>query len=211
MRGVGGSQERSWRGLEPGPQPVLAVTNAVGGDGWGQGGSGWAAASAHKRGGVWHDAWLRCFLQRAAPAGLSPLTAALPLNPLPPQAAAPIGLSPPCAHPLPAWPVLTSVRPLPFPWEGVPTDPPDCPCFTALCRDHTKEGCSPRRWVRPKGHPHPQRRPLGRRMSTCEGRFSMRKKKFRRLRPLDFTVTEQWPCQLSPILTPTPPPPFGDV
>ena len=23
---------------------------------------------------------------------------------------------------------------LPFPWEVVPTEPPDCPCFTALCR-----------------------------------------------------------------------------
>ena len=41
-----------------------------------------------------------CCLQPAAPVGLSPLTLVLPLNPLPPQAAVPIGLSPPCALPL---------------------------------------------------------------------------------------------------------------
>ena len=65
-----------------------------------------------------------CCLQRPAPIGRSPLTTALPLNPLPPQAAVPIGLSPPCALPL---------LPLPFPPEVVPTEPPDCPCFTAPC------------------------------------------------------------------------------
>ena len=67
----------------------------------------------HFSGGVWHDAWLRCCLQLAAPTGLSPLTAAIPLNPVPPHAAAPIGLSPPCALPLPAWPTLTSLFTLP--------------------------------------------------------------------------------------------------
>ena len=33
--------------------------------------------------GGWHDTWVFCCLQLAAPIGLSPLTAALPLNPLP--------------------------------------------------------------------------------------------------------------------------------
>ena len=55
----------------------------------------------------------------------------------------PIGLSPPCALPLQAWPILTSPHPLPLPPEVLPTEPPDCLCFTALCRVHTKEGNSP--------------------------------------------------------------------
>ena len=42
-----------------------------------------------------------CCVQPAVPIGLSPLTLALPFNPLPLQAAAPIGLSPPRALPLP--------------------------------------------------------------------------------------------------------------
>ena len=37
--------------------------------------------------------------------------------------------SPASALPPPAWPILTSPHPLP--WEVVPTEPPDCPCFTA--------------------------------------------------------------------------------
>ena len=41
-------------------------------------------------GGVWRDAGLCCGLQGAAPVRLSPRTPALPLTPLPPQAAAPI-------------------------------------------------------------------------------------------------------------------------
>ena len=45
-----------------------------------------------------------------APIGLSPLIAALPSDPFPPQAAAHIGLSPPCALPLPPWPILTLGR-----------------------------------------------------------------------------------------------------
>ena len=48
-----------------------------------------------------HDARLCCCLQQAVPVGLSPLTAALPLTPLPSRAAAPIGLSPPRALPPP--------------------------------------------------------------------------------------------------------------
>ena len=28
----------------------------------------------------------------------------------------------------------------------MPTEPPDCPCFTALCQIHTKEGNCPRQW-----------------------------------------------------------------
>ena len=42
--------------------------------------------------------------------------------------------------PLSAWPILTSPHPLPFPWEVLPTEPQDCPCFTALCRVHTEGG-----------------------------------------------------------------------
>ena len=53
----------------------------------------------------------------------------LPWNPLPLQAALPISFSPPCALPLPPWPSFPSLLPFPFPWEGVPTEPPDCPCF----------------------------------------------------------------------------------
>ena len=67
--------------------------------------------------GGWHDAWLCCCLQPPAPIGLSPLTLALSLNVLPPQAAAPTGLSPPCALPVPAWPIPTSIHTLPFLWE----------------------------------------------------------------------------------------------
>ena len=97
-------------------------------------------------GGGGHDAWLCRCLQLAAPAGLSPLTTALPLNAFPLQAAAPSGLSPPCGLPLPAWPILTSLHALPFPWYVVPTEPPDCPGFATPCRVHTEEGNGPRRW-----------------------------------------------------------------
>ena len=49
--------------------------------------------------GVWHDASVYCSrLQRAAPIGRSPF-AALPLDPFPPSAVVPIGLSPPCVLP----------------------------------------------------------------------------------------------------------------
>ena len=85
------------------------------------------------------DAWLYCCLQLAVPIGLSPLTLALSLHHLPPQAAVPIGLSP-CALPLPAWPILTFLHTLPFPWDVLPTESPDCPRLTALCRVHTEEG-----------------------------------------------------------------------
>ena len=44
-------------------------------------------------GGRWHDAWLYCCLQLAAPIGLSPRTLALSLNPFHPQVVAPIGPS----------------------------------------------------------------------------------------------------------------------
>ena len=80
------------------------------------------------RGGGWHDAWMYCCLQLAAPIGLWPLPLALSLNPFPTKAAAPIG-----APPLP---LLTSLLTPPFPWSIVPTEPPDCPCSTALCRLH---------------------------------------------------------------------------
>ena len=95
-------------------------------------------------GGRWHDAWLCCCLQRAAPIGLSPLAAALPWTPLPPEAAAPICLSTPSP---PAWPNPTSLPTRPFPWDGVPTEPPDCPCLTSLCRVHAEEGNGPRCWA----------------------------------------------------------------
>ena len=35
---------------------------------------------------------------------------------------------------------------LPFPWSVVPTEPPDCPYFTTLCRVRTEEGSCPRHW-----------------------------------------------------------------
>ena len=84
-------------------------------------------------------------LQLAAPIGRSPF-AALPLDPFPPQAVVPIDLSPPFVLPRPPCPILPSLLPFPFPWYVVPTEPPDFACFTALCRVHTVEGNSPRRW-----------------------------------------------------------------
>ena len=106
--------------ISPGPSRMYCCGGAGAGAGGGRGGGGvdnglpaclrglvrtpYAAVYRPKRGGGGYDAWLCCSLQRAAPMGLSPLTAALPLNPLPQQAAAPIGLSPPCALPPPAWP-----------------------------------------------------------------------------------------------------------
>ena len=89
-------------------------------------------------GGGRHDTWVCCCLQLAAPIGRLPLTAALPLNPLPPEAAVPIvpSLS------LPYLPY----SPLPVPWEIVPMEPPDCPCFSAPCRVHTAEGNGPCHW-----------------------------------------------------------------
>ena len=82
------------------PAAPLLLPAGLFGVGVGLGGGGWD----------WHDAGLCCCLQLAAPLGLSPLTAALPLNPFPLQAAAPIGLSPPCALPLPAWPTYGKVK-----------------------------------------------------------------------------------------------------
>ena len=81
--------------------------------------------------------WVCFGLQLAAPIGRLPLTALLPSDPPPPQAVVPIGLSPPSDLPLPPWPILPSLLPLPFPREVVPTEPPDFPCFTAPCRVHT--------------------------------------------------------------------------
>ena len=40
----------------------------------------------------------------------------VPWDPFPPSAAVPIGPSPPCALPLPPWPILPSLLPFPFPW-----------------------------------------------------------------------------------------------
>ena len=60
--------------------------------------------------------------------------------PLAPSPAAPIGLPPPCALPLPPWPNLTSLLPLPFPWEVAPTEPPDFPCLAAPCRGSLGRG-----------------------------------------------------------------------
>ena len=118
-------------------------------------------------GGGWHDT-LVCFgLQLVAPIGQSPFTAALPLDPFPPQAAAPIGLSPPCVLPLPPYPISTSPLPFPFPWLVVP---PDFPCFTALCWVCAEEGNCPCRWPagasqwtlpKPRWGTSPQRRLLG--------------------------------------------------
>ena len=38
------------------------------------------------------------------------------------------------ALPPPAWPALSPLHTLPFPWKVVPAEPPDGPCFAALCR-----------------------------------------------------------------------------
>ena len=78
---------------------------------------------------------LCCCLKLTAPIGLSPLCPALSLNPFPPQTT---------LCPLPAWPILTSLLTLCFPWEVVPTEAPDCPRFTAPCR--VQEANRPRRW-----------------------------------------------------------------
>ena len=67
-------------------------------------------------GGAWHDARLCCCLLRAAPIGLSPLALSLLSNPFPPQAAVPIGPSPPRALTLPLPGLsLPPLHPLPFP------------------------------------------------------------------------------------------------
>ena len=95
---------------------------------------------------VWHDACVDCCLKLAALIGLSPLAFVLSLNPFPPQAAVPIGLTPPRALDLPVGPVLFSLHTLPVPWLVVPTKPPDCPCATALCQVHTEEGSGPCHW-----------------------------------------------------------------
>ena len=63
-------------------------------------------------GGVWHVAF--GVMPLPAPIGRSPF-AALPLDPFPPPAAVPMGLSPPCAPHLPPWPILPSLLPFPFP------------------------------------------------------------------------------------------------
>ena len=70
-------------------------------------------------GGAWHDAWMYCCQQLAAPIGLSPLTLALSMNPSPPpgRRRSPLA-SPPCA--------------LPLPLPG-PSIPPYSP-FLSLCR-----------------------------------------------------------------------------
>ena len=54
----------------------------------------------------------------------------------------PTGRSPPCVLLLAPCPIFPCPLPFPFPWE-----PPDFPCFTALCPVHTEEGNSPRRWL----------------------------------------------------------------
>ena len=64
---------------------------------------------------------------------LSPHPLALSLNPFPPSAAVPIGLSPLVpsprrAHPHPPYPSFLSLGTV------CPTESPDCPCFAALCR-----------------------------------------------------------------------------
>ena len=87
-----------------------------------------------------HNASVDCCLKLVVPTGLSPLTPVLSLNPFPLQAAVPIGLSPPGTLDLPVLPVLTSPPFLPFPWWVVPTEPPDCPCVTALRPVYTEGG-----------------------------------------------------------------------
>ena len=127
--------------------------------------------------GIWHDVWLYCCPQLAAPIGLSPPSRALSLNPLPPQGAVPIGLSPPCAPPLPAWP--TYPRHPSFPLEGCAkkTEPPDFPVSllragstrrlaTALAVGQGRPNGHPMRWGTP-----PRRRLSGPGMSTYRVTF----------------------------------------
>ena len=87
-----------------------------------------------------------------------------PLNPLPPQAAVPLGLSPPRAPPLPlclayphphTHPLSLSLRRL------CQRSPRDCPCSTALCRVRTAEGTGPRRWPGASKWTPPSRRRWG--------------------------------------------------
>ena len=94
-----------------------------------------------------------CCLKPAAPMGLLPLPPVLSLNSLPPSVVVPIGLSPPSAPPPCAWPILTSLHPLPSPREVVPTQPLDRPCCTALCRGHTEEGTDLHHWPGASRHP----------------------------------------------------------
>ena len=80
-------------------------------------------------------------LKPAAPKRLSPRTLVLSLNPFPLQAAVPIGLSPPRTLDPPVLPILTSLHPHPPVYQSVvPTEPSDCPCFTARCWVNTEEG-----------------------------------------------------------------------
>ena len=96
-------------------------------------------------------------LEAVVPIGLSP-PCVLPLPPcpifpslfpfpfpwpFPPQAVVPLTTLCPSSSSLPNLPSLLS---FPFPWSVVPTEPPDFPCLTALCRVHTEEGNRPRRW-----------------------------------------------------------------
>ena len=58
--------------------------------------------------------------------------------------------------------LLGPTLPLYFPFLSigrfVPTEPPDCPCFTAPCRVHTEEGNFPRRWPAASKWTPPSRR-----------------------------------------------------
>ena len=89
-------------------------------------------------GGGWHYAGLCCCVQLTASIRLPPLTPALSHEPSPSAGGGPRRpLTPSCPPSPPAWPILTS----PTPPSGVaPTEPPDCPCFTASCRVRMEEG-----------------------------------------------------------------------
>ena len=82
-------------------------------------------------GGVWPDPpsscgplWSSPILLRRRAWGGTPRPTAVSRTSL---ASAPHRLVPP---PPPAWPNPTSLPTRPFPWDGVPTEPPDCPCFS---------------------------------------------------------------------------------
>ena len=90
----------------------------------------WPWSTATKGGGgVWHDAFVDCCLQLAAPIARSPLTLALPFTSLPPLVAVPIGLSSPCPpSPCLAYPYFPASPS--FPLGGcanLPLEPLDCP------------------------------------------------------------------------------------
>ena len=127
---------------------------------------------ARVRGG-WYDT-LVCFgLQLVAPSGRSPLTA-LPLNPFPPQAVVPIGLSPPLCPSSPSLAYLSLSTSLSFPSGGCANGDPGLSLFHCSVSGPHRGGQLPLPLAGSKrapntsgGEPLPNSGVLGPRMSTC--------------------------------------------